>query len=261
MLHAEAVDVRIDGRVLVRGLDLLVASGERWGVLGRNGAGKSTLLHVLAGLRSADGGRVLINGEPVAAMPRRQVARHIGVLLQEETRDYWGSAHDYATLGRYPHQRGLFGPAQRDREIVEGALVAMDLDALANRAYRSLSGGERQRARLAALFAQQPACYLCDEPLQQLDLPHQVAFLEWISSETRHRGRACVMVLHDLVLAHRYCDRLLLLFGDGSYSEGSRDDMMTEENLRRLYGFPVQVRMIGEDSVFLPVRPGGEAKL
>jgi iron complex transport system ATP-binding protein len=228
MLRAEAVDVRVGGRLLVEGLDLAVSAGERWGVLGRNGAGKSTLLHVLAGLRSADAGRVLIK---------------------------------YAALGRYPHQHGLFGPGPRDREIVEDALIAMDLVALASRAYRSLSGGERQRARLAALFAQQPTYYLCDEPLQQLDLPHQIAFLEWITRQARQQNCACMMVLHDLVLANRYCDRLLLLFGDGSYTKGSRDEMMTEENLQRLYGFPVEMRTVGEDSVFLPARPGGEAKL
>lgn len=261
MLHADAVEVRVGGRILVSDLDLVVARGECWAVLGRNGVGKSTLMHVLAGLRPADAGRVLIEGQPVAAMPRRSVARHVGVLLQEETRDYWGSARDYAALGRYPHQRGLFGPGPGDREIVERALATMDLDALAGRAYRSLSGGERQRARLAALFAQQPACYLCDEPLQQLDLPHQVAFLEWISHQVQQQHCACMMVLHDLVLANRYCDRLLFLFGDGSYIKGRRDEMMTEENLRRLYGFPVHVRTVGNDSVFLPARPGSEVKL
>ena len=261
MLRGEGVAVCVAGRVLVRGLDLVVDKGERWGVLGRNGAGKSTLLHVLAGLRSPDAGRVLINGEDVERMSRRNVARHIGVLLQEETRDYWGSARDYAMLGRYPHQRGMFGPGADDRDIVEHALAGMDLDTVANRAYRSLSGGERQRARLAALFAQQPACYLCDEPLQQLDLPHQVAFLDGISRESRSRRTASLMVLHDLLFASRYCDHLLLLFGDGSYIKGNRDEMMTAENLRLLYGFPVQARTVGEERVFLPARSGSEAQL
>jgi len=261
MLRAEAVDVRVAGRVLVQTLDLVVDRGERWGVLGRNGAGKSTLLHVLAGLRPPDAGRVIINGEAVDAMPRRRVARHIGVLLQEETRDYWGSVRDYALLGRYPHLRGMFGPGDGDRDIVERALARMDLGAIATRAYRSLSGGERQRARLAALFAQQPACYLCDEPLQQLDLAHQVAFLDWMSHESRHRDTASLMVLHDLVFASRYCDHLLLLFGDGSYIKGSRDEMMTEKNLHLVYGFPVEARTFGEESVFLPVRSENEAQL
>ncbi len=261
MLRTEAIEVRVGERVLVRALELEIGPGERWAVLGRNGAGKSTLLHVLAGLRSPGSGRVMVNGASVEMMSRRDVARQVGVLLQEETREYWGSARDYATLGRYPHQHGIFGPGPHDREVVERALAAMDLSEIAGRAYRSLSGGERQRARLSALFAQQPACYLCDEPLQQLDLPHQIAFLDWISSETRDRNAACMMVMHDLVLANRYCDHVLLLFGDGRYAKGSRDEMMTEANLNLLYGFPVKVCTVGGDSVFLPARSGSEAQL
>ncbi len=261
MLRTEAIEVRIGRRVLVRELELVVGAGERWAVLGRNGAGKSTLLHVLAGLRSPDAGRVVIDGASVDMMSRRSVARHTGILLQEETREYWGSARDYATLGRYPHQHGIFGPGAHDREIVDRALATMDLDEIADRAYRSLSGGERQRARLAALFAQQPICYLCDEPLQQLDLPHQIAFLEWICSETRDRNAGCMMVMHDLVLANRYCDHVLLLFGDGRYAKGSREEMMTEANLRLLYGFPVKVHTVGDDSVFLPAKSEAGAQL
>jgi iron complex transport system ATP-binding protein len=261
MLRADAIEVRVGERVLLRELDLVIDAGQRWAVLGRNGAGKSTLLHVLAGLRPPHAGRVTINGVGIETMSRRDVARSTGVLLQEETREYWGSARDYATLGRYPHQHGIFGPGQDDREIVDQALAAMDLADIADRAYRSLSGGERQRARLAALFAQQPGCFLCDEPLQQLDLAHQIAFLDWISNETRNRHGACLMVMHDLVLAYRYCDHVLLLFGDGRYAKGRRDEMMTEANLRMLYGFPVNVCTVGENTVFLPSRSGSQAQL
>lgn len=261
MLRAEALEVRIDDRMLVRELDLVIGAGERWAVLGRNGAGKSTLLHVLAGLRTPQAGRVTVNGVAIETMSRRDVARSSGILLQEETREYWGSARDYATLGRYPHQRGIFGPGEVDRNIVGQALSTMDLEDIADRAYRSLSGGERQRARLAALFAQQPACYLCDEPLQQLDLAHQIAFLDWISNETRERHAACLMVMHDLVLAYRYCDHALLLFGDGTYTKGGRDEMMTEANLQLLYGFPVKVCAVGDDCVFLPSRSGSQAQV
>ena len=261
MLCAESLGVSIGGRVLVRDLNLVVREGERWGVLGRNGAGKSTLLHVLAGLRSPDEGKVLLDGESVGSISRRQVARRFGVLLQEETRDYWGSAREYALLGRHPHVRGMFGPDASDHEVVDRALAAMDLEQMAGRAYRSLSGGERQRARLAALFAQQPSCYLCDEPLQQLDLPHQVAMLNWISQESRQRRAASLMVLHDLVFASRYCDRLLLLFGDGRYLAGDRLEMLTEDNLCSLYGFPVQASELDGETVFLPARNSGNAQL
>ncbi len=254
MLRAESLEIRIAGRTLVRGLDLVVRGGERWGVLGPNGAGKSTLLHVLAGLRPPEAGRVLLEDEPIERISRRRVARQFGVLLQEETRDYWGSTREYALLGRYPHIRRLFGPDSTDHGIVDRALAVMDLDKIASRAYRSLSGGERQRARLAALFAQQPLCYLCDEPLQQLDLPHQVAMLDWISSESRQRSAASLMVLHDLVFASRYCDRILLLFGDGRHMTGTCREMLTEQNLRGLYGFPVDAHELDGETVFLPRR-------
>ena len=258
MLRAENVSVRIAERTLVEGLDLVVRTGERWGILGRNGAGKSTLLHVLAGLRPPEAGQVLLDGKSVEKVSRRLVARRFGVLLQEETRDYWGTTREYAMLGRYPHSRRMFGPDAADHDVVDRALATMDLEMISNRTYRSLSGGERQRARLAALFAQQPLCYLCDEPLQQLDLSHQVATLDWISRESQQRSAASLMVLHDLVFAGRYCDRLLLLFGDGRYLSGACQEMLTEQNLREVYGFPVRAHEIGGETVFLPTRGAGD---
>jgi iron complex transport system ATP-binding protein len=256
MLRAEALDVSVPGRMLVRRLDLEIAAGERCGILGRNGAGKSTLLHTLAGLRLPDAGMVRLDGRPIAGIGRRAVARRLGVLLQEESRDYWGSTRDYALLGRFPHAGSVFGPGAQDVAIADEALAQMDLGALAGRAYRSLSGGERQRARLAALFAQQPALYLCDEPLQHLDLPHQVALLEALSQQARERGAGLLLVLHDLVFAARYCDRLLLLFGDGRYAAGPCADVLDEANLFALYGFPVEIREVGGERVFLPAREG-----
>jgi iron complex transport system ATP-binding protein len=257
MLRAEKLDISVPGRVLVRGLDIAVGAGERWGVLGRNGAGKSTLLHTLAGLRRPDAGVVTLDGQPISTLGRRAVARRLGVLLQEETRDYWGSTRDYALLGRFPHAGSVFGPGARDLAIAEAALVLMDLGSLERRAYRSLSGGERQRARLASLFAQQPSLYLCDEPLQHLDLPHQVALLEALSQRARDEQAGLLLVLHDLVFAARYCDRLLLLFGDGCYAAGPCADVLNEANLLALYGFPVEIREVGGERVFLPARAAG----
>lgn len=254
MLRAEGLTVGVPGRVLVRELDIEVAAGQRWGVLGRNGAGKSTLLHALAGLHMPDAGNVLLDGRAIGSYRRRAVAQRIGVLLQEESRDYWGSAKDYALLGRFPHAGSVFGPAARDHEIADASLATMDLSALASRAYSSLSGGERQRARLAALFAQQPALFLCDEPLQHLDLPHQVALLESLSLKAGDQGAGLLLVLHDLIFAARYCDRLLLLFGDGRFAAGPCRDVLNERNLLALYGFPVEIREVGGERVFLPAR-------
>jgi iron complex transport system ATP-binding protein len=261
MLRAEHVSLRAGARTLVRELDLDFQPGECWAVLGTNGAGKSTLLHTLAGLRRPDGGRVLLDAEPIEGRSRRAVARRVGVLLQEEPREYWGSLEEYVRLGRYPHTRSLFGLASADLEIARAAMSALDLEALATRAYLTLSGGERQRARLAALIAQQPAIFLLDEPLQHLDLAHQIALLELVSGQARQRGVLIVLVLHDLLLASRYCNRALLLQQEGNHAHGAAAQVLEPGLLGALYGYPVQAHRIGEETLLFPGRSGASPRV
>jgi len=254
MLRAEGISLHLPGRSLVRALDLELRPGERWALLGMNGAGKSTLLQVLAGLRAPEEGAVALNGTPLGEQPRKMIARRLGVLLQEEPREYWGSVYDYVMLGRYPHARNLFGPTAADREIALAALAALDLASLAARAYRSLSGGERQRARIAALIAQEPDALLLDEPLQHLDLAHQVALFEELVAHSTRRGALVVVVLHDLLFATRYCDRALLLYGDGRHLHGPVREICTPERLGQLYRFPLQAHDLAGERVLLPSR-------
>lgn len=261
MLRAEHLSLHLPERSLVRELDLEFRPGERWAVLGMNGAGKSTLIQVLAGLRRPEEGSVALDGTPVREQPRRTVARRLGVLLQEETREYWGSVYDYVMLGRYPHARNLFGPAVTDREIALAALSALDLAPLAARAYRSLSGGERQRARIAALIAQQPDALLLDEPLQHLDLAHQVALLEQLVAQSERRSALVVLVLHDLVFAMRYCDRALLLYGDGRHFHGPVAEICTPQRLGELYRFPLEAHDLQGERVLLPSRAPQERRV
>ena len=261
MLRAESLSLRAGRRLLIEDLRLELAPGQRWAVLGRNGAGKSTLLHALGGLRAADGGQVLLEGTPLARLPRRAAARRIGVLLQEETREYWGSVREYVLLGCYPRGRSLFGPAEEDRAAAQRALYALHLESFADRAYRSLSGGERQRTRLAAVFAQTPAAYLLDEPLQHLDMLHQVTLLERLEEEAVERRALIVTVLHDLTFAVRYCDHALLLFGDGGYAYGPIGEVLTEAALERLYGLALEKHRVAGHTLFVPRRAGGGARV
>jgi iron complex transport system ATP-binding protein len=258
MLRTEGLRLAYPGQLLVDGLSIEFQPGQVWAVLGRNGSGKSTLLHALAALRQPEAGSVLLRDATVGALPRRALARRIGVLLQEESREFWGSVRDYVLLGRYPHARSPFGWSADDERIAESEIEALHLGALRNRAFASLSGGERQRARAAALFAQRPDVYLLDEPLQHLDLPHQVAVLERLSNEALNRGAIVVMVLHDLLFAARYCSRFLLLFGDGRSSIGPADEALTADHLGELYGFPLVPVEVGGDRLFLPGRQSGD---
>jgi iron complex transport system ATP-binding protein len=258
MLRTEGLRLAYPGQMLVDGLSIEFQPGQLWAVLGRNGSGKSTLLHALAALRQPEAGNVMLRNAMVGTLPRRALARHIGVLLQEESREFWGSVRDYVLLGRYPHARSPFGWSVEDERIAEKEIEALHLGGLGNRLFASLSGGERQRARVAALFAQRPAVYLLDEPLQHLDLSHQVAVLDRLSIEARNGGAVVVMVLHDLLFAARYCSRFLLLFGEGRFSVGPADEALTAENLGELYGFPLIPVEVGGDRLFLPGRHSGE---
>jgi iron complex transport system ATP-binding protein len=257
MLRTDGLRLAYPGQILVEGLSIEFQPGQVWAVLGRNGSGKSTLLHALAALRQPEAGNVMLHDAMVGTVPRRMLARQVGVLLQEESREFWGSVRDYVLLGRYPHARSPFGWSVEDECIAEIEIEALHLRGLRNRAYASLSGGERQRARAAALFAQRPAVYLLDEPLQHLDLPHQVAVLERLSMEARNGGAVIVMVLHDLLFAARYCNRFLLLFGDGRFSVGPADEALTADHLGELYGFPLVPIEVGGDRLFLPGRQSG----
>ena len=254
MLRTDGLRLAYPGQMLVDGLSIEFQPGEVWGVLGRNGSGKSTLLHALAALRPPEAGTVMLHDVMVGAMPRRALARHIGVLMQEETREFWGSVRDYVLLGRYPHARSAFGWSVEDERVARQEIDAMHLGGLDNRPFASLSGGERQRARVAALFAQRPAIYLLDEPLQHLDLPHQVKLLHRLSNEAHNAGAIVVMVLHDLLFAARYCSRFLLLFGQGRFSAGTPAEALSADHLGELYGFPLVPVEVGGERLFLPGR-------
>lgn len=254
MLRAERLALGYPGRRLLEALTLEFLPGQVWAVLGRNGSGKSTLLRALAGLHRPESGGVQVDGQPLAALPRRELALRIGVLLQEETREFWGSVRDYVLLGRYPHARGLFGRGAQDLEIADAEMAGLHLTDLALRPYATLSGGERQRARIAALFVQRAPVLLVDEPLQHLDLAHQVAVIERLRRQALDLGAVVILVLHDLLLAGRYCDHFLLLEGDGSAIHGAGGEILSAERLSRLYGAALDAVEVQGETLLLPRR-------
>ncbi len=250
-LNADQLTVEVGSRVLCRELTLELAPGELWGVLGCNGSGKTTLLHALAGLAPAAGGTVTMDGRGLAAYSRRELGRGVGILLQREDDAFWGSVRDYVMLGRYPHANSLFGWGAGDEVACERALGEFELAAIAAQSFATLSGGERQRARLAQLWAQNPKLLLLDEPLQHLDLKHQLKTLELVRAATR-AGAGAAVVLHDLQYAGR-CDRILMLYGDGRYASGSALELLQPERLTELYGCGIRVCGQDGDAHFIPV--------
>jgi iron complex transport system ATP-binding protein len=228
------------GRVLCRDMQLELHPGECWAVLGNNGSGKTTLLHALAGLRPPLAGRVLLDGIELTRVGHANRARKVGLLLQEEAAAFWGTLLDYVLLGRYPHRRRLLGADAEDEALARAAIERVDLAGRETRMLSTLSGGERQRARIALILAQDPDIYLLDEPLQHLDLRHQLESLALLRDLAQQRGKAVVMVLHEPARARRFCDRALLLFEDGGSRAGRAGELLARELLERLYGCPVE---------------------
>jgi iron complex transport system ATP-binding protein len=244
LLASRRLTATIAGRPVVTDLDLVVAAGERLAILGRNGAGKTTLLHTLAGLRPPAAGCIELDGTPVDALNGRQAAQLRGLLVQQQTDAFPSSVLETTLVGRHPHLTRWDWEGSRDERIARAALAAVGLAGIADRDIRSLSGGERQRVAIATLLAQEPRLMLLDEPLAHLDLNHQMAVLELLSARARELATGVVMVLHDVNLALRFADRVLLLAGDGRHQWGSAAELLTAPTLTALYGHPL--REIGD---------------
>jgi iron complex transport system ATP-binding protein len=251
MLRAEGLNLSVPGKVLCRDLNIAIKPGECWGILGRNGSGKTTLLHALSGLRAPDAGLVSWDGKPLPDYPRRELARQIGVLPQDEGHEFWGTALEYVLLGRYPHSRG-FGLTDSDEEAALAALQQVGIADMAQRTLITLSGGERQRVRIAMLLAQAPQHYCLDEPLQHLDLGHQAEALRLLQRLAVEEGRAVLMVLHETLWAGRYCDHILMLYDEGRVLAGSAAELMTLKNLEELYQCRLREIETEVGSYFLP---------
>ena len=240
LLKAHNLTVSVGGHVACRDLSFSLAAGERLAILGRNGAGKSTLLSVLAGLRTADVGEVRIGGDPYATLGPREAARRRGWLPQRHVDAFSSSVLETALTGRHPHLGRWDWESKRDAEIARSALAAVGLAGMEARDVQTLSGGERQRLSIATLLTQEVPLYLLDEPLAHLDLNHQVAVLDLFAGAARDCQAGIVIVLHEPGLADRYCDRVLLVHGDGRCEMGSCRELLTAERLGELYGHPLK---------------------
>lgn len=252
LLEARALTVGIADKVFCHDLDLTLHAGERLAILGRNGAGKSTLLAVLAGLRAPQAGEIRIGGTSYATLGARKSALIRGWLPQVRGDAFASTVLETALVGRHPHLARWGWETDRDAKIVRAALAAVDLAAFEQRDIQTLSGGERQRLAIATLLAQAPRLFLLDEPIAHLDLKHQIAMLELFAGAARDCGAAVAMVLHEPALAWRFCDRALLVHGDGHCESGPTRDVLTEERLSALYQYPLRV-LASEGSVsFIP---------
>lgn len=240
-LRAEAVSFAYPGRRVLDGVSLAVAPGERLGILGPNGSGKSTLIRLLCGVLKPTAGRVLLDGEDMAAIPTRELARRVAVVPQEIALDFPFSVTEVVLMGRSPHLTGLGFESPDDLTVAEEAMRQTGVLDLARRSFLELSGGEKQRVVIARALAQQPRLLLLDEPATFLDIRHEVEIFDLLTDLSEGRGITLVVVLHDLNVAGLYCRRLAFLRDGRLLAEGPTDDVLTYANVRATYDTEVYV--------------------
>ncbi|NMG47609.1 ATP-binding cassette domain-containing protein [Azoarcus communis] len=252
LLEAERLALQVGERWLCCEFSLSLAAGECLVLLGPNGAGKTTLLHTLAGLREPSVGAVRLGGLPYAAWSAQDAARYRGVLLQQQPDHFAASVLETVLIGRHPHlgRWGWEGP--EDERICRAALQDVGLAGFEHRGVLTLSGGERQRVAVATLLAQAPRLFLLDEPLNHLDLRYQIAVLELFRRQAVQRGSGVVMVLHDINLAARYADHIILLDGRGGVVAGGRDTVLRADCLSHAFGHALRRYDLDGRITFIP---------
>ena len=241
MIRLEQVQFRLGARLLLQPLDLQIPQGQVCGLIGHNGSGKSTLIKLLARQQSATGGRILLDGQDLATYSSREFARLVAYLPQQPAATDQLTVRELVRFGRQPWHGllGRFGPD--DQRAVERAMALTQIEPYADRLVESLSGGERQRVWLAALIAQQTRYLLLDEPTSALDVAHQVEVLALIRQLSHELDLGVVLVLHDINMAARYCDRLVALREGALLRQGTPEELMTSATLEAIYQLPMQV--------------------
>lgn len=249
-IAAEGLSVRLGRHPAVTGIDLKLTPGQLVGVIGPNGAGKSTLIRALLGLVRPAAGRVTIDGADSAGLDRRMIARTIAYLPQGQTLHWPLSAERLVALGRLPHLGPLSRVLEADAAAIDAAMAQTDALHLKDRIATELSGGERARILLARALAVGAPALIADEPLAALDPGHQIDVMALLRGQSRS-GALVVTVLHDLSMAARWCDRLLLMDGGALVADGAPLEVLTHANLARVYGVTARIEP-GEEPLVLP---------
>lgn len=235
MLEVQNISVRYDEQEVLRDVSCDLNAGETMVLLGENGAGKTTLMRAINGTIPIVNGEIMIDGKPIATMSRREIAKSIAVVAQENETRFPVTVLEFVLSGRFVHG-GAFGwESKTDVSNARNALKDCDLAAFEMRLMNHLSGGERQRVVLARALATGAKILLLDEPTANLDLAHQAMMFKLVRERCDRDGFAAMVITHDLNLASEFADEIILLKAGRIFAKGEPREVLTEENIRSVY--------------------------
>lgn len=254
MLELKDISFSYGKKTNLEGISLSVQKGEVVGIIGPNGSGKSTLLKCMNLILKARG-EVILNGTKLHGLSVKEISRLISYVPQNvQTHSFPIKVFDVVLLGRRPYIR--WNVVDRDLEIVADTFSMLDLEHLSMRNFNELSGGEKQKVLITRALVQEPEVLLLDEPTSNLDIKHQLEIMEILRNIAKEKELIVNIVLHDLNLACRFCDRLILLNGGKIFAEGNPADVLTDRNIRKVYGIDAEINYSAKtDSIVLhPVK-------
>jgi iron complex transport system ATP-binding protein len=247
----ENVTVHLGKHVALNGVSAKFAPGRVTAVLGPNGAGKTTLARVLAGLTPVQSGSVLLDANPVSSLPDRKRAQRIGYLAQSIAPAWHVTAHELISLGRLPYLGRLARFTDADHAAVERAMAATDTRHLSDRTIDAMSGGERARVQIARVLAGQPDWIIADEPLANLDPPHQRDVLN-LFRVAANAGTGVIIILHQINAAARIADDVVILRDGKIIANGPRETSLTTRTLAAAFDMPFDQNTVGKAHLFTP---------
>lgn len=255
-LEARKVSLRYPGAAAeaLRQVSIAVGPGEAVAVVGPNGCGKTTLLRVMVGVLAPGDGEVVMDERPLVRWSRRELAQVIGVVPQREDQLFPLKVEEAVLFGRYPHLGALGLPGQRDRDVVQAALERCDAAHLIGRRIATLSGGEWQRVRIARALAQEPQILVLDEATTNLDIRHEMEVFELVAALVRSEGLGAVIVTHQVNLAARFADRVVVMEQGAVRGSGAPGEVLRADLLEQVFGWPVAVTEWDGIPQFVPLR-------
>ena len=220
------------------------------GIVGPNGAGKSTLIRCIDRILTPRGGIILLDGNNISKMTRMEIAKEMGYVPQTTTRVFPATVFDTVLMGRRPHLGW-----KSSEEDIDKVLELLGIMEFAMRDFNEISGGQQQKVLIARALAQEADILLLDEPTSNLDIRHQLEVMDIMKGIVKRKGISAIVAIHDLNLASRYTDRLLMMNDGRIFAAGNPESVLTVENIRRAYGVEALVKSDGERPYIIPVRP------